>query len=189
MGLKVTLVRHGQTDWNVEHRVMGRLDIPLNPKGESQAQHLSQILQDQGIDHIFSSPQLRAIQTVQPVSIVKKVPIEIEDRLAELRFDRWQGKVLDEIKNDLVYKLRRQDAKDFDFEDVESITSLMERTQSLLSSWQKLQGHLLCVSHMDVLKALILQIEGKPREMFMSFEVDHVTPLTYVLENGQWYRT
>lgn len=61
-GIKIMLVRHGETEWNRLHRFQGRSDIPLNQKGNSQAYALALALKNEAITAIYSSPLERAME-------------------------------------------------------------------------------------------------------------------------------
>lgn len=64
----IYVVRHGQTDLNKAGRLQGRTGLPLNELGIEQANKLRGKLKDIDFDYVFSSPQLRAIQTAEIVS-------------------------------------------------------------------------------------------------------------------------
>lgn len=89
--MKLYIARHGETQWNVERRVSGRTDIPLTEKGLEQASLLAQDAVGKGIEVIIASPLLRARQTAQAVSDAIGVPVEIDERLIELDFGRFEG--------------------------------------------------------------------------------------------------
>jgi len=76
----IYIVRHGQTDWNREHRIQGHMDIPLNEVGIKEAYVVKDKLKDIDFDLVFSSPLKRAYQTAQ---IITNKPIRIDDRLIE----------------------------------------------------------------------------------------------------------
>ena len=59
------IVRHGETDWNREHKVQGRTDIPLNDYGRRLARETAEGMKDIPIDLCFTSPLLRAKETAQ----------------------------------------------------------------------------------------------------------------------------
>ena len=61
-------VRHGQTDWNIEKRIMGQQDIPLNDVGRKQAQKIRTLLDNYHVTTIFCSPLLRARQTAEIIA-------------------------------------------------------------------------------------------------------------------------
>ncbi|MBQ3946407.1 MAG: histidine phosphatase family protein, partial [Alphaproteobacteria bacterium] len=60
---KFYIVRHGQTDYNKEHKLQGRLDTPLNETGMEQAKTIAESLKDIHFDVIYYSPLTRAKQT------------------------------------------------------------------------------------------------------------------------------
>ncbi|PPF25365.1 histidine phosphatase family protein [Rathayibacter rathayi] len=60
---QLTLVRHGQTDWNAARRIQGRSDIPLNAVGRSQARAAARLLRERHVDVVVASPLQRAFDT------------------------------------------------------------------------------------------------------------------------------
>ena len=64
----IYIVRHGQTDWNVEGRNQGRTDIELNETGIKQAEEIAKKLEGKKFDMVFSSPLKRAYKTAQIIS-------------------------------------------------------------------------------------------------------------------------
>lgn len=64
----INLIRHGQTDWNVEYRYQGTSDIPLNDTGHDQAQLLAESMRGESWDVIYSSPSSRAFDTAKAVA-------------------------------------------------------------------------------------------------------------------------
>jgi len=64
----IYLVRHGQTDWNVQERWQGITDNPLNETGRGQAREVAKEVSKIKIDHIFSSDLIRAVETAQIIS-------------------------------------------------------------------------------------------------------------------------
>lgn len=68
--MKIYFARHGQTDWNIQRKVQGTTDIPLNENGIRQAQELCKNLEDRKIsfEKIYTSYQTRAVKTAQIVS-------------------------------------------------------------------------------------------------------------------------
>jgi len=88
-------LRHGQTDWNVEGRFQGQNDIPLNAYGELQAQNAAQLLRDEPITFIVSSPLKRAMRTAQIVNETLRRPLIAQDGLREITFGEWEGTIMD----------------------------------------------------------------------------------------------
>lgn len=86
------LLRHGQTDWNIDLRLQGTADIPMNEFGIAQVELAASHLKDQNWDVILSSPLSRARQTAEIVSSVLGVPeFAIEPLLLERSFGIGEG--------------------------------------------------------------------------------------------------
>jgi probable phosphoglycerate mutase len=102
----IYFVRHGQTEWNVEHRVQGRLNTPLTALGVEQARKNAETLIE-GIPELanlpfVSSPLGRARQTVEIIRErigLSREGYAVDERLAELSFGSWQGLLMSEIRS------------------------------------------------------------------------------------------
>jgi broad specificity phosphatase PhoE len=92
------LIRHGQTDWNLEGRYHGQSDVPLNQNGRAQARLLAQQLLGQSFAAIFTSDLQRARETAEIIAAVIDLPIILEPRLREIDQGEWEGKLVEEIK-------------------------------------------------------------------------------------------
>lgn len=95
-------VRHGETDWNVEGRLQGRRDVPLNARGREQASRCGEILRDlfvrDGCDPLrldyLSSPLGRACQTMELARAAMGLApdgYQVEPQLSEISFGDWEG--------------------------------------------------------------------------------------------------
>jgi uncharacterized phosphatase len=88
----IGLLRHGQTDWNVEFRLQGTADIPLNDVGVAQAHQAASVLNRADWDVLLTSPLSRAVDTAQIVAdTLGFESIEIEDLLLERAFGEAEG--------------------------------------------------------------------------------------------------
>jgi len=91
--MKVFFVRHGQTDWNVERKIQGQVDIELNDEGRKQAAQMRDELADMHFDAIFVSPLARARETAEIIAEPhESTPVVIADELAERNFGEYEGK-------------------------------------------------------------------------------------------------
>lgn len=97
MTIRLILIRHGETDWNVEGRYQGQADPPLNQQGLAQARQLAQKLRGVGLDVLYSSPLRRALQTAQILAEALDVPLHTEPRLVEIHQGEWQTLLYTEI--------------------------------------------------------------------------------------------
>ena len=96
--MSILLARHGETDWNVERRIQGNTDIPLNENGIRQAHSLSSYLEreerEKGVplSFVFTSPLKRAEETAEIVGKRLAVPVEVIPGLEEMDFGVCEGK-------------------------------------------------------------------------------------------------
>ena len=96
---RVCLVRHGQTDWNLQGRYQGQSDVPLNAAGEAQAQRLAQQLKDEEFAAVYSSDLMRAKSTANVLASVLSLPLQVDSRLREINQGEWEGLLVTVIQD------------------------------------------------------------------------------------------
>lgn len=92
----LTILRHGETDWNLQGRMQGQADIPLNARGLAQAQEAAQRLAGRRFDAIWSSPLSRASDTARTVAAEHGLDVHPDPRLGELNIGSWSGLTMEE---------------------------------------------------------------------------------------------
>ena len=97
----IYIIRHGQTDWNIEHRTQGQTDIALNTNGIEQAELITQKIADMKIDNIISSDLKRAYMTAQIINKNFNKNIETDKRLREFCFGTLEGITRDKITQEI----------------------------------------------------------------------------------------
>ncbi len=95
--IKLYLVRHGETDGNVQQWYQGSTDVPLNARGIAQANCLSQFLKSVHFDGIYSSTLQRARKTAEIVAKPHGLAVQSYDALREINFGVWEGHTYQEI--------------------------------------------------------------------------------------------
>ena len=85
------IIRHGQTDWNVEHMLQGRTDIPLNENGRNMAKEAALKYKDIAVDICYTSPLKRAYETACILFEGRDTKIVKDDRLIEMCFGEHEG--------------------------------------------------------------------------------------------------
>lgn len=80
--MDIYITRHGQTDWNVDHKVQGKADIDLNSVGIEQAKSTKQKLDNEKIDLIICSPLKRASQTADVINNGRNIPVIFDERIS-----------------------------------------------------------------------------------------------------------
>jgi broad specificity phosphatase PhoE len=96
----VLLVRHGETDWNRDGRVMGRLSVPLNTNGEAQVRRLASMLRAKAVVRICCSPVLRARQTGTILAESLQCPMNLEPGLTEVEMGEWETRYWKDFAGD-----------------------------------------------------------------------------------------
>lgn len=109
---RVLLIRHGETAWNAEHRIQGRLDVPLSTTGVWQAGRLAERLAGEPIDAIVTSDLARAWMTAAPLAEAQGLAPRSDARLRERAFGIFEGKTLDDIAAELPDELVAWRARD-----------------------------------------------------------------------------
>ncbi|MEW9698852.1 histidine phosphatase family protein [Paenibacillus sp. SI8] len=97
---KLYLIRHGETEWNVEHRMQGHADSPLSPLGRMQAVWLADSLGAVPFDVICASSSGRALETAHIVKGRRELVIQPSDHWREMNLGAWEGRIAEEIKQE-----------------------------------------------------------------------------------------
>ncbi|MBX9610430.1 MAG: histidine phosphatase family protein [Burkholderiales bacterium] len=95
---RIIAIRHGETAWNVDTRIQGQLDIPLNDTGRWQAHRLALALAGEPIAAVYSSDLLRAWDTALSVADAVGQPVVTDEGLRERGFGEFQGRTYAEIE-------------------------------------------------------------------------------------------
>ena len=154
------LLRHGQTDWNIDLRLQGSTDIPLNETGRQQALDAAAALNPEDWDLIITSPLSRAKDTAEIVAQELDMQVAIVPELIERSFGAAEG--LDHASWRKLYESH------VPIEGLESLEDLRARTEQLLSliANEYAGKRVLAVSHgAFIRKVLTIVTEGElPRE-------------------------
>ncbi len=98
MATTIMLARHGETDWNHEHRWQGHADPPLNATGRAQANALATELARKRPQRIYSSDLLRARETAEVVAVALGLTVVLDERLREVDVGEWSGLTMAEVE-------------------------------------------------------------------------------------------
>lgn len=178
------IMRHGKTDWNVQKKLQGRTDIPLNAEGRAMAEKAFAECEKIKFDVCFCSPLKRAAETAGIVLKNRNVPIIIDARLTEMSFGKYEGlaaadKIPENIKT--LFTSPRDylpDGGAESFEDLfsrtgrfldEAVMPLMEQNKTVL-----------IVGHGAMNASIICGIKGIPLENFWSALTENCTLLRLI---------
>ena len=99
---RILAIRHGETAWNVDTRLQGHLDIPLNDMGLRQAENLARALSEREVvDAIYASDLSRALTTAQSIAQAMGRTVSTHVGLRERHFGVFQGRTFDEVEAEL----------------------------------------------------------------------------------------
>ena len=187
--MKIILVRHGETEWNVTEIFRGRIDVELNETGIRQAELLAQYLRDIKLEAVYSSPLKRALRTAQAISESQGLGVEISPALTDCNLGEWQGLSLLEVRN--TYKeLYSEWAVHPDKVKIpggESLGDVRERAADLIDEViVRHQGSVVLISHRVVNKVLICALLGLDNSHFWNIEQGNCGMTTFSYENGRF---
>ncbi len=112
---RLIAVRHGETAWNVEARLQGQLDIPLNDTGHEQARRTARWLADDKPEVVVSSDLARARATAHAIATFNQVPMLLDPGLRERSFGSFQGMTHTEVAERWPAQSRQWKSRDPDF--------------------------------------------------------------------------
>jgi probable phosphoglycerate mutase len=157
---RIIAVRHGETDWNVEARIQGQLDIGLNDKGRWQAQRAARALAEEPVDALYSSDLSRARTTAQAIAEHAPRPLKVQTHigLRERAFGKFEGQTYTAITEQWPEEARLWRIRDPDFapvggESPVQVLARVARTVDEIAS-QHLGEQIVLVSHGGVLDML-----------------------------------
>ena len=134
--MKIYMIRHGETDWNIVKRLQGRSDIPLNEEGKRLARVTAKALADVPFTRIYTSPLLRAKETATIIKGDRDIPLIEEERIQEISFGIYEGYLCAEdhytIPDPEFINFFKQPEKYIAPEGAEEIETLCERTTDFL---------------------------------------------------------
>jgi probable phosphoglycerate mutase len=169
----IHLVRHGETDWNVESRLQGWTDIPLNANGLEQAQAAAMSLATRPVGRVISSDLQRARQTAVPIAARAGVEPAFDPVLRERRYGTAEGRIDAELDLELGGQLGDRWADpDFAFEGGETRREVYARLSAFLAALFVVpyQGEVVLVSHGGALRAARGVLEGIPVDQLPRWE-------------------
>jgi probable phosphoglycerate mutase len=155
---RLVAVRHGETAWNVELRMQGQLDVPLNDTGRWQAERLAEALRDERFDAIHASDLARALETARIVARSQGIEVTADSGLRERCFGEFQGLTFDEVSRRWPEGARRWKHREPDYapEGAESLRAFAARCVAAVEriAARHAGGSILVVAHGGVLDSL-----------------------------------
>ncbi|MBV6627805.1 MAG: alpha-ribazole phosphatase [Rivularia sp. (in: Bacteria)] len=176
-GIRLLLVRHGETDWNQESRYQGQVDISLNENGKLQSEKIAKFLENISIDKVFSSSLLRAKETAEIIlQQHQNVDLDLNDEFKEIIHGAWEGKSATEINQEFPGELQRwyENPEQFQMPMGENFQQVWQRTVEVYESIIKAAlaeklNTILIVAHGGTNQILLCHILGLSAKHFWNF--------------------
>lgn len=188
---RLTLVRHGESQWNLENRFTGWVDVDLSPKGESEAKAVGSILKNIPVDVLFTSVLTRAIRTADIALAeagITGLPVHRDQALNERHYGDLQGlnkaETAEKFGADKVHEWRR--SYDIPPPNGESLKDTQARVapyyEQEIVPLLKAGKNVLVVAHGNSLRALVMFVEHLTPEQILKTEIATGVPITYELD-------
>ncbi|MGH7835946.1 MAG: histidine phosphatase family protein [Candidatus Binatia bacterium] len=183
----IFLVRHGETTWNRQKRVMGRREIPLNRVGIAQARRIARLIPEIGVKAIYASPLTRAMETARILANSAGLPVKTDIGLTEVAFGRWEGHLFRDLRRDKAYQRFVATPLESAVPGGETIVDVQNRGLKAINKALKElpQARILFVSHGDVIRAVLCHFLGLPLEEYRQLRVD-TGSLSGLETDGDW---
>lgn len=175
----IRLIRHGQTDWNLEMRTQGWTDVPLNEKGIEEAKDCSHQIIKEKWDLIVTSPLKRALMTTQIINESMQLPIIEMEQFKERHYGDVEGMLRQE---------RKEKYPNNEYPNSETRSELTERAMSGLNHllFKYPNNNILIVTHGGTINAILSHI-SKGKYGFDKTKINNLSFTDLKYESGQWH--
>ncbi len=185
------LVRHGETESNVERRYQGWSESPLSRAGIWQAEKAAHFLGRKNISGLYCSDLNRAFHTARVIGSSSGLKPEVTPLLREIHFGRWEGMTFDEIERQWGDQIRLwlDDPFNRSAPGGETLDQVCDRMKSFLEhiDEQANEGKsIVAVSHGGSIRALLFNVLGMDTASFWDLKVANASISLVCKENGRF---
>jgi len=190
---QLVLLRHGESQWNLENRFTGWVDVPLSPKGEEEARQAGEKLKAIGVhfDMAFTSVLQRAIRTMEIALEIlgqRDIPVEKDQALNERHYGDLQGlnkaETAKKFGDEQVHIWRR--SYDVPPPGGESLKDTAERTlpyyEAKILPVVKAGKTVLVAAHGNSLRSMVMHLDQLTREQVLELNLGTGVPIVYELD-------
>ncbi|MGH7886940.1 MAG: histidine phosphatase family protein [Candidatus Binatia bacterium] len=175
--MQIVLVRHGATDWNLQHRCQGSSDRELSALGVRQAEEIAAQLSGETLTAIYASDLQRARRTAETIGEPHKLPVRIEQSLRELDHGELEGLTFNEIKRDFGEFLTRwrSEPAELQVPGGERLIDVAERAWAGLNriaARHSAAEKIVVVSHNFPIVGIVCRITGTHLNSYRNFHLD-----------------
>jgi len=190
---KLILLRHGQSQWNLENRFTGWIDIGLTDQGRQEAYECGKLLKDIPIDIAFTSVLVRAIDTLTEAlrgADQELVPVVKDAALNERMYGDLQGKNKAELAKEFGDEQVKIWRRSYDIAPPNG-ESLKDTAERALPYFEKnilplvIEGKTILVSaHGNSLRAIVMQLDKLTKEQVLELNIPNAEPIVYEINSS-----
>ena len=191
--VQLVLIRHGQSQWNLENRFTGWIDIPLSPKGEEEARKAGEKIKGFKFDKAYTSVLQRAIKTYEIAAKTAgfdSLPVEKDEALNERKYGDLQGLNKDDTRKKFGAEQVHIWRRSYDIAPPNG-ESLKDTAARVLPYWHsriepdlKAGKNILIVAHGNSLRALIMHLDNLSKDEVIKLEIPTGEPILYEFDGN-----
>jgi alpha-ribazole phosphatase len=190
--VRIILVRHGQTAYNLERRYQGHTDIKLTDLGREQAVRVAERLSREPVTAVYSSDLSRAGETARIIAEYHGLPVETDRRLRESAFGDWEGLSVDEIREQYpeLFASYRLDSVKHRAPRGERLESVLDRVACAAEHivMEHPNGTVVLVGHGGTINAFICHALGASLYTFRKIRLDNCGLTIFSRQpDGKWF--
>jgi len=191
LGTRLCIIRHGETAWNVEKRIQGHTDIPLNATGRAQALAMAFNAAHHRFNAIYSSDLARALETARVLAQREDLEVQCLPQLRERHFGLFQGLTAAQgaERYPEAYTHYQTRDLDYDFETGESLRRFSERVSEAIDWLVRHHGGqtIAAVSHSGVLDVIYRRATGRPLHTPRDFAIPNCALNWFHFDSQGWH--
>lgn len=190
--VRIILIRHGETKWNIEGRYQGQEDTHLSERGLKQGHLVAEGLKNTPIDMAISSPLERSYMTCSFCAELHHIPVATDDRLLEINHGSWEGCLADEIEAAYPTEFHQWHTQphlvQMPGDGGESLEDVRRRVRAAFDEYaEKYDGKtILVAAHDAVNKAIICDVLGMDMSHFWQIKQDNTCINVLECNGGVW---
>lgn len=187
--LELLLVRHGETPWNVERRVMGMRPIGLTPNGQVQLTQIARALAPVALDAVYTSPAQRTRESADILLAHREAPTTLieHDAFAEVDYGDWIGHPFTAFEGTTAFFDYLLRPSTFQVPGGERLTDMQRRAVAGVESiaTRHTPGRVAVVTHADIVKAIVVHYVGAPLDHWHRYWVVNGSVTILRIANGR----
>ncbi|HUJ80029.1 MAG TPA: histidine phosphatase family protein [Nitrospiria bacterium] len=184
--LALLLIRHGETDWNREGRVMGWRPVPLNDTGRGQIGRLAASLKGVRVEALYASPLQRTLETARILGDALGLSPTLDDRWIETKITGWEGQLWSELEGHPIRDRYYAAPTETRLPDGERLADVRDRVAAAAAELERRHPHAMIavVSHADPIRAVVGHYIGLELSASHNFRIDHATATIVEIDRG-----